>query len=694
MLKFESLREKYFTEENHLLIDLMASVIATVILNSRQGEKRIGSILQQMGTLSAPAQASQKVLRQHAEDKDSVVVNQLAFALAKGLGKHTDRIPAEAQRIFDGRLRLDPQVRPDLYERIASWGAYLKHEQIHWQFGLYGAIWRAKANTLTEWSELADISAPWLRLRESVNRWKDFAHEARSLASALAERAGFPHDAGDMDASQTWFQMQADATPLFGEQVKNVTFLFQRQGGLDELNANRLAVILTDGTAFSTFVIVQWLMAVPERLQQNLKLALSERQIGVAFLTLDDVFQLLEPLNSTDQFRRHILRHAVIASPFTTRGPVYDKQFYGREDEIKTLTHNSANRSYAVVGNRRIGKTSLLLCAAAIMAKDGKVMPLPINCMDVRGTDDFYDRFADETKGRFVDRSPRGFADAMRKLRSSGRTPVLLIDEVDRLLDKDLNSGAPLVSTWRALATDGICQFVFFGSARLAQLLNNAASDMSNFPEPLHLGYFPKDIAGRVLIDPLERLAVYIADKKSVIDLLYELTSGHPSLVQLIGKLLIESRTVKQDRYVDCAGLSLIGRSTQFRETYLDIVWGEVGPNAEGVNRKSLAVERLITLLELGNGFHLEELVAALGRYGIAVQQRETAAFERNGLQQLIIDYRRLHNALRILKLLSILGEEKLGVYHYVPSAFPAFRKLYPTAALEEYIQEAIKDLR
>lgn len=711
VLKFESLRENYFTDENYLLINLMAGVIATVIVNSRHGEDRIGSILGQLGSLANATGAPLRILRQHAVEKDSVLVDQLARQITRQMVKTTELIEREAQRIFEARQQLDPGLRAELYERIASWanpstnevgidaGEHSSDELVQWQFGLYAAIWRGMAPSILRWQDLAARAQPWHQLRASVNRPHEFAALATKLAEEIAGRAGYACGAGAMDSNQTWFCMPADASAMFGDQIKHVTFLFQRQGGPAELTDVGLANLLTQKAAFSTLLIVQWSSVTPPDAQRELQQKLANRQIGVVFLTFDDIFQLLEPANTADQFRRKVLRHAAIASPYVTRGPVRDDKFIGRDIEIRTLTQQPGAYSYAVVGNRRVGKTSLLICVASILEKREDIRPLCVSCMDVHSVVDFCERLSVENNLPLPEPTAKGFAQAMETLRDHGELPILLIDEVDRLLDFDIRAGQEsslgpsLVSTWRRLAFDRVCSFVFFGSARLAELLNNASHDLYSFPEKLPLGYFPKDIAGRVLLEPLDELAVTVLDKKAVIDKLYELTSGHPSLVQTIGALLVASSPVKQDRYVDCAEIARIGATPDFRDEYLSTVWGEIGPNADRENRKSLALERLITLLDLGGTFHYEDLPAELSKHGVTVPKPETTYKETGVVQLRTVDHQRLQRALQILKQLSILREDPVNVFYFIPEAFPTFLRQYSPAVREEYIREAIANL-
>ena len=63
--------EAYFTDQDQLLVTMMANVIATVIYSVRQGEGRIGDVLKRMGILSHPVDAARDLLGEFARSDDS-----------------------------------------------------------------------------------------------------------------------------------------------------------------------------------------------------------------------------------------------------------------------------------------------------------------------------------------------------------------------------------------------------------------------------------------------------------------------------------------------------------------------------------------------------------------------------------------------------------------------------------------------
>ena len=72
----------YFTDQDELLVTMMANIIATVIYSVRQGEGRVGDVLKAMGTLSHPVNAVGELLGKFARSEDSGVIDQLAIAIA------------------------------------------------------------------------------------------------------------------------------------------------------------------------------------------------------------------------------------------------------------------------------------------------------------------------------------------------------------------------------------------------------------------------------------------------------------------------------------------------------------------------------------------------------------------------------------------------------------------------------------
>ena len=93
--------EAYFTDQDELLVTMMANVIATVIDSVRQGEGRIGDVIRRMGILSQPIDAARDLLGEFARSDDSGIIDQLAIAIVSRL----DNRPEECSGGDQGALR-------------------------------------------------------------------------------------------------------------------------------------------------------------------------------------------------------------------------------------------------------------------------------------------------------------------------------------------------------------------------------------------------------------------------------------------------------------------------------------------------------------------------------------------------------------------------------------------------------------
>src|SRR5439155_24749199 len=76
----------------------------------------------------------------------------------------------------------------------------------------------------------------------------------------------------------------------------------------------------------------------------------------------NDFLNIVESRNPQKAFRQYLLSriNLKVASPFITNGPTPDSMFFGREHELHAISTHAHNASYALIGGRRIGKTSIL----------------------------------------------------------------------------------------------------------------------------------------------------------------------------------------------------------------------------------------------------------------------------------------------------------------------------------------------
>lgn len=373
-------------------------------------------------------------------------------------------------------------------------------------------------------------------------------------------------------------------------------------------------------------------------------------------LSQDDVLDILIARHPARALVQRILAQVdlTVVSPFVVSGPVPETMFFGREAEVKVLAENAGAADFAIIGNRKVGKTSLLQRARARMAAGRRARPLMVDCQTVRHATGFLAAFQAQTGLELPAATPEGLTTTLSELRQDGLPLVLLMDEVDELLADEKARGEPLAATWRAMAQAGVCRFVFCGSTGLARRLDDPGSVFFNFPQPLPLGYLSPATARLVLTQPLETLGIVLEDAETLLAEVVALTSGHPNLIQYLGRGLVEAANRRGERRILLDDLVALGDSTDFIEYYLKTVWGEAGP-----------LERLITLVAPLDGFQLGELEAALAAHDVQVSEEA------------------LDTALKLLRIYTIL-EKHERTYTFVSRAFPEI--LHRTQEVERLI--------
>jgi len=307
-------------------------------------------------------------------------------------------------------------------------------------------------------------------------------------------------------------------------------------------------------------------------------------------LSHEDVLTLLSAREPAARLVEYILEQVdlTVVSPFVTSGPVPDRMFFGRDQEIKTVTQALPDSDFALVGNRKIGKTSLLRRIERILENSEECVPIPLNFQAVRDDRSLFDTLEHETGFAAASTDPHAFSGFVAHLRQQHpeRLPVLLIDEVDDLLSFDAGRGYDLSGVWRTLAFDGACRFILVGSRVLAQSLRDADSPFFNFPREIRVGFLRQDKARAMVSGPMDELGIQLKPRQELLDGILDLSSCHPNLVQFICAQLIERISGRGERRILIADLDEVATSGDFADYYMDTVWGKTEP-----------LERAITIL-------------------------------------------------------------------------------------------------
>jgi AAA+ ATPase superfamily predicted ATPase len=261
-----------------------------------------------------------------------------------------------------------------------------------------------------------------------------------------------------------------------------------------------------------------------------------------------------------------------LTNPFFHRGPVRDRAyFFGREPETgQTLSLLANSQSVSIVGQRRIGKTSLLvhLSDPKIFERHGLTRDQHLFVyIDSGGLSDLdqpalFRVILEELDDALAENSSasnrvdlpdsahpityRAFERALRDLTRQGWKPIILLDEFERMsqnpqLDPDFFSGL------RALAAKYPISYVTASKHPLLELtyadVSTLSSPFFNIFASVRLALF-SDEAGRNLVTGLAA-RVPIAFNETTLDVIYELAGPHPLFLQIAGFHACELRQVR-----------------------------------------------------------------------------------------------------------------------------------------------------
>lgn len=325
-------------------------------------------------------------------------------------------------------------------------------------------------------------------------------------------------------------------------------------------------------------------------------------------------------------------------SPFILSNATPGRMFYGRDAEASTILATVGTNSVALLGSRRIGKSSLLRRVRQELV-DANYLPFFGDCQTVRTWKDFAalasTEWGVESPSEF---RPPHLTGLIRSLANgSDKQLVILLDEIDQLLEWDVAHSEDSVPeaffrTCRSLSQDGVAQFVFSGERTIAQRIWDPHSPHWNFCRPIELAQLTREAATSLLVEPLKAMNIQIVDEQLFSQEAWNRTSGHPQIVQYLGDRLVRLLDAEQDRtelQLAPDDIGKVAESYDFAEHYLNTYWGQ-----------ATQFEREVTL-------KIVEQPVAIG--GLLSKLRK---------QHPVLEETYLQSSIRMLKLYGIIEEE------------------------------------
>jgi len=374
-----------------------------------------------------------------------------------------------------------------------------------------------------------------------------------------------------------------------------------------ERNLNRqIVLVLLDGNSFPLF-------RYKTTLNYNLVLIGAEEQKNVV-QSRRPSGELLDMISAQVPIS--------FLSPYETRAPVTGSRFFGREQEIARILANP-DTNHAILGIRRIGKTSLLRETERIFKEgEGAARVFYLECSDLLATDDYIREVVRKLNPRELPRLHMQkyvffFPNFLERMSKQLKAKIIfLLDEIDNLVIMQRGDWE-LFRMLRASSNKGACQYIMAGFREAMREQYLLDSPFYNFAQEIRLNEFTRQQARELIVTPIENLRVRFRNEEEVVNRIYEETAGHPNLIQYYCLILLRrldqsgAREISPDSLIDV--YSDEGFTSHLLTSFMQ--------NTEN-REKALIYAILMASEEAGlKGFGLEEIDNVLRKGGISLQQ-------------------------------------------------------------------------
>ncbi|MCP4699906.1 MAG: hypothetical protein GY862_24100 [Gammaproteobacteria bacterium] len=208
-------------------------------------------------------------------------------------------------------------------------------------------------------------------------------------------------------------------------------------------------------------------------------------------------------------------------SPYQTGGGVTrDAAFFGRH-EILAWIINREPANYLLIGGRQLGKTSLL-------------KQIERSYRDHPGVDCELLILSEGDSARRINA-------AIDHLLSTGKRGLLLIDEADRFIRREIAGNYPMLSRLRGLSEEGRCHFILAGFWDLYEsVVRDYHSPIKNFGESIIVGALEAQACRQLATKPMALMNIGYASG-DLVEQILSLSGQRANLIAIVCNEMLEN---------------------------------------------------------------------------------------------------------------------------------------------------------
>ena len=267
------------------------------------------------------------------------------------------------------------------------------------------------------------------------------------------------------------------------------------------------------------------------------------KELSIAIMDLSTIEGVLD--TNDPEVRAKVLSAALVnylgreaLSPYVSGRPAIGGRFFGRSSLVNTLIPSAGN--FTVVGNRRIGKTSLLIEIKERLKLQGVRTGQVYGATCNNTVDVVYKLLNSVGKFREAEHiltypaKVKNLASHIHSIPAKEKTRVaVFIDEVDRILEFDAEQNYQVLHLLReTFEADASCRLFLAGFRKAIEVSQTFSAPLFNFTTVKQLPLFNRDETFQMVTRPLERLGIPVSGT-DLPESIYHETSGHPELIQI-----------------------------------------------------------------------------------------------------------------------------------------------------------------
>lgn len=317
---------------------------------------------------------------------------------------------------------------------------------------------------------------------EEIKGWKEIEKKnADEFVESFCKQLGFKIKREVKSGIEDLYLYLVDTSSLGIKASKETPLLLIRTTGLDEKKVESMyrgiEKILFD-LNLKEYLVFGITIGDSRRLKE-----LSRKSVfDLIVLDEEKIKNILAKKDFEKELVNNILtqRNLSTISPYETEAPVRGRMFYGREDEKKILTRRMGE-CFAIIGSRRIGKTSLMFAIMDHLRLEGSYTPFLIDCSLHTNEVEFIGDVTEKLEAKELFKNSRQtFPNFLKRIciaKYNGKV-IFLLDESDHLLSYDRSRNWSLIRILRAAFQEGYCRFIVSGFKELLREKEDLTSEV------------------------------------------------------------------------------------------------------------------------------------------------------------------------------------------------------------------------